>query len=211
MNNFQKVSMILAVIVVIAMTAIFVLKNKPELKTAILKNSKIANSLLKAKPKHTIAPNEARNFLIDLDMPTRDYEKTGELGPYGKYEARSDYYNLETRDSNRYINNLTYYVGGDAKVVKAVELDLNVNDLSYKSNAIDELIKYSDALMLKATGKNLTPEIKKAMQTQTPDEWMIAGYKIKLKVEKELDEKVIVGLEPTSDHGAFSLIFLIEL
>lgn len=165
----------------------------------------------KAIRKRIITPNQARNFLNDLDMPTRPYSKTGETGYYGKYDARSDYLILETRDPNRFINNLTYYVSGDRFVARAVELDLNINDVSYKADAISELIKYSDGLMYKVTGKHLTPEIKKAIQAQTKGQWMINGYKIKLTAYIAPAEKLIKGEEPTSDHGAFSLTFLIEL
>lgn len=210
MNNFQKSFSVLAIMLCVAMATVFVVQAE-SVKASSLQNSKPANNSLKVVRKHIITPNQARNFLNDLDMPTRDYEKTEETSIYGKYEADSDRFMLETRDSNRFLNNLSYSVFGDKYVAKAVELDLNVNDLSYKSNAVGTLIKYSDALMIKVMGKHLTPEIKKAMQTKTNKEWIIDGYKIKVKSEIFPDEKVIKGLEPTSDHGAFSLSFLIEL
>lgn len=173
--------------------------------------AKSANTSVKAVRKRIITPNHARNFLNDLDMPTRDYEKTVDSSRYGKYEARSDYLKLETRDFDRYINNLTYYVRGDKFVAKAVELDLNVNDLTYKANAVGEFIKYSNSLMHKVTGKSLTPEMKKAMLTKSSGQWTVQGYNIKFKKEIFPDEKPIKGVESTSDHGAFSLTFLIEL
>lgn len=210
MNNLRKSYKALAVMVVIAAAAVFVFRAE-SVTAASSQTSKANMTSVKTFKKRIITPNQARNFLKDLDMPTRDYENTGDLGHYGKYEARSDYLKLETRDFNRYINNLTYYVRGDKFVAKAVELDLNVNDLSYKANAIGELIKYSEALTVKVTGEKLTPQIKKAIQTKTPGEWVVKGYKIKVTKEIFPDEKIIKGVEPTSDHGAFSLTFLIEL
>lgn len=161
--------------------------------------------------RHIVTPSRACSFLNDLDMPTRDYENTGKSGHWGKYEADSDKLILDTRDPNRFLNNLSYSVFGDKYTAKAVELDLNVNDISFSSNAINELTKYSDYLMYKVTGKHLTPEIKKAMLKKTEGEWIINGYKIKLKKEIFPDEKPIKGVASTSDHGAFSLMFIIEL
>lgn len=178
---------------------------------ASLQSSKPTNNSVKAVRKHIITPNQARNFLNDLDMPTRDYSNIGEANKYGKYEADSYSLKLETRDFNRYQNNISYSVFGDKFIAKAVELDLAVNDLSFSSNAIKEFTKYSDRLTYKVTGKNLTPQIKKAIQTKTNGQWIINGYKIKLTKEIFPDEKIIKGVEPTSDHGAFSLTFLIEL
>lgn len=161
--------------------------------------------------RHIVNPSRACSFLNDLDMPTRDYETTGQSGHWGKYEADSDKLILETRDPNRFINNLSYSVFGDKYTAKAVELDLNVNDISFSSNAVNQLIKYSDNLMYKAVGKHLTPEIKKAMLKKNGGEWIINGYKIKLEKEIFPDEKPIKGVASTSDHGAFSLNFIIEL
>lgn len=210
MDNLPKMYKILTVIAVVVAVAVFIVKTESA-SAASLQTSKPTNTSVKAVRKRIITPNQARNFLNDFDMPTRDYEMTGEVGYYGKYEARSDYLLLETRDPNRYINNLTYYVSGDKFVAKAVELELNVNDLSYKANAIAALIKYSNGLIYKVTGEKLTPEIKRAIQTQTNGNWTINGYKIKLAKELFPDERIVKGVEPSSDHGAFSLTFLIEL
>lgn len=161
--------------------------------------------------RHIITPSHACKFLNDLDMPTRKYIKTLNTNGFGKYEADSDNFRLETRDFNRFNNNLSYSVFGDKYVARAVELNLAVNDLSFSSNAVGELIKHADSLMLKVTGAKLTPKIKKAMLAKTAGQWIVNGYKIKLKKEIFPDEKPIKGIESTSDHGAFSLSFIIEL
>lgn len=210
MNNLQKrFSSIITIIVIFAISA-FAVKDG-SMKAATSQSSKLANNSVKAVKKHIITPKKARNFLNDLDMPTRDYLKMGLVGDYGQYEADSDNLILESRDPNRFINNLSYSVLGDKNVAKAVELNLNVNDLTYKAKAVDELIKHSDYLLYKVTGKHLTPQMKKVIQSKTPGEWVIDGYKVKLKKELFPDEKEIEGVESTSDHGAFSLTFLIEL
>ena len=205
MNKFLKMFIGLFLIV-ITVVAVFLIKTKPEFKTAVLRNLKLTD----IKAERIITPEQARNFLNDLDMPTRDYEDTGYQGNYGKYEADSDRLILETRDPNRYLNNLTYSVFGDKDAAKAVSLDLNVNDVSYSSNAVGELIKYSDGLMKKATGENLTPEIKKAMETKTVGEWVVNGYKIKL-TKAEFQPDAVKDDYQTSDVGAFELTFLIEI
>lgn len=210
MNNLRKRYQTLVLMAVILAIAVFVVRTE-SVNAASLQSPKSTNTGVKAVRKHIITPNQARNFLNDLDMPTRDYEKTGGLGHYGKYEADSDKFILETRSPNRFLNNLSYSVFGDKYIARAVELDLNVNDVSFSSNAIGELIKYSDYLMYKVTDKHLTPQIKKSIQTKTPGEWLVNGYKIKLMKEIFPDEELIKGVEPTSDHGAFSLTFLIEL
>ncbi len=210
MTNLQKKFTTLIIIIVIVAAAIFALNAGP-IKVAALKSFKSANNLVKAVKKRIITPNQACNFLNDLDMPTRDYENTDMPGHWGKYEADSDKFILETRDPDRFLNNLSYSVFGDKYVAKAVELDLNVNDISFSSNAVGEFIKYSDYLMYKVTGKHLTPQMKKAMQAKTFGEWVIDGYKIKLKKETFPEEKPIKGVESTSDYGAFSLSFIIEL
>lgn len=210
MNNLRKRFKTPMVMVVIIAAVVFVTVLSPVI-GASLQSSKSTNDSVNAVKKHIVTPNQARDFLSDLDMPTRNYEKTGEAGLYGAYSARSDYMVLETRDSNRYINNLTYYVSGDKFLAKVVELELTVNDLSFSSNAIAEFIKYSDGLMHKVTGKKLPPEIKKAIQSKTNGTWVVYGYKIRLVKETFPDEKIAKGEESTSDHGAFSLMFLIEL
>ncbi len=210
MNNIRKLLKILNFMMVIVAAAACVIRVE-SVNAASLQNSKLSNTSANASRKRIITPNQARNFLNDLDMPTRAYVNTWGANSFGKYEADSDKFILETRDPNRYINNLSYSVFGDKYVAKAVELDLNVNDLSFSSNAVNELIKYADSLILKVTGKRLPPEIKKAMLAKTEGQWIINGYKIKLKKEIFSDEKIIKGEEPTSDHGAFSLTFLIEL
>lgn len=197
MNDLRKKFTTLAVITII----VFI--------TAFLLNIKQITMASYKKP--ILTPSRACNFLNDLDMPTRDYENIGTSGHYGKYEADSDRFILETRDPNRFLNNLSYSVFGDKYLVRAVELDLNVNDISFSSNAISELIKYSDYLMYKVTGKHLTPEMKNAMHKKNRGEWIINGYKIKLAKEIFPDEKPVKGVESTSDHGAFSLMFIIEL
>lgn len=202
-----KALMVMAVIV----TAVVLVVKAESASATSLQNPKPANTSVKAARKHIITPNLARNFLNDLDMPTRDYSDTWGANKYGKYQASSDSFKLETRDFNRYQNNISYSVFGDKFIAKAVELDLAVNDLSFSSNAINEFTKYSDKLMYKVTAKNLTPQIKKAIQTKTNGQWVINGYKIKLTKEIFPDEKITKGVEPTSDHGAFSLTFLIEL
>lgn len=209
MNSPLKALIIFIVIVVTLVTAILVVKKKSGPNAIFLQSPK--SVLIKAAKKRIITPNQARNFLNDLDMPTRPYSDMWGANKYGKYEADSDNFILESRDVNRYKNNLSYSVLGTKFAAKAVELNLNVNDMSFKKNAVGELIKYSDVLIYKVTGKHLTPEIKKAMQTQTSGEWLVNGYKIKLTAYIAPDEKVIKGEEPTSDHGAFSLMFLIEL
>lgn len=211
MNNLGKRYKALTVITVIIAMAIFVVKSEPVKAVASLQSSKANTTPIKTVKKRIITPNQARNFLNDLDMPTRDYENIGESGRYGKYEADSDRFILETRDTNRFLNNLSYSVFGDKYVVKALELDLNVNDVSFSSNAVGELIKYSDALMVKVTGEKLTSPIKKAIQTKTNGEWVVNGYKIKLEKEIFPDEKIMKSVESTSDHGAFSLAFIVEL
>lgn len=210
MNNLQKKGKTLTLIAVIAVLAILTIQTE-SVNAASLQPSKSSNTSIKKVRKRIITPNKARNFLNDLDMPTRDYVNTWGPNKYGKYEADSDSFILESRDINRYKNNLSYSVFGDKYVAKAAELDLNVNDLSYKASAIAELIKYSDSLMYKVTGKKLTPEMKKAIQKQTNGEWVVNGYKITLKKDTFPDEKIIKGIESTSDHGAFSLTFLIDL
>lgn len=210
MNNLRKRYKVIMLMIFIMATFIFVAREE-SVSAASLQNSKSANISAKTAKKGLIPPRQARNFLNDLDMPTRDYVNTWGPNSYGKYEADSDRLILETRDPNRYLNNLSYSVFGDKYVAKAVELDLNVNDISFSSNAVGELIKYSDYLMYKVTGKHLTPQIKKAIQTKTSGEWVVNGYKIKLKEATFPDEKIVKGVEPTSDHGAFSLTFLIEL
>lgn len=208
MNNFKKVFMTTAVT---ALTAAVFFVNSKVANAAASQSPKTAASTTKTVKKRIITPSQARNFLNDLDMPTRDYTDSWGPNSYGKYEADSDSFILESRNPNQYKNNLTYSVFGDKYVAKAVELSLNVNDMSFSSNAIDELIKYSNALMYKVTGKNLTPEIKKAMKTKTSGEWIVNGYKTKLKAETFPDEELMQGIEPTSDHGAFGLEFIIEL
>lgn len=210
MNNLRKGHNPLTVIAIIIATIIFVFRTEPVNAGSLQKSNKVNSSVIAVK-KRIITPNQARNFLKDLDMPTREYEKIGTDSHYGKYEADSDRVILETRDPNRFLNNLSYSVLGDEYLARAVELDLNVNDISFSSNAVGELTKYSDYLTYKVTGKHLTPEIKRAMQAKTSGEWIINGYKIKLKKYTFPDEKIIKGVEPTSDHGAFSLTFLIEI
>ena len=210
MTNLQKMFTTIIIMIVIGAIAGFIIK-EGSMKAVSSQNSKVAANSVKTIKKHTITPNHARNFLNDLDMPTRDYENVEASGNYGKYEADSDNFILETRDPDRFLNNLSYSVLGDKNVAKAVELNLNVNDMSFSSNAVGEFIKYSDYLMYKATGKHLTPQMKEAMQAKTSTEWVIDGYKIKLKKEIFPDEEIIKGEESTSDHGAFSLQFLIEL
>lgn len=197
MNELRKRFKVLAVVAIVISITAFILSGK-----------QVAMASYK---KTIVTPSRACNFLNDLDMPTRDYEKMGTHGTYGQYEADSDEFILETRDPDRFLNNLSYSVFGDKYVAKAVELYLNVNDVSFSSNAVNELIKYSDYLIYKVTGKHITPQIKKAMQTKISGEWIVEGYKIKLKKETLPHEKPIKGVESTSDHGAFSLIFLIEL
>jgi len=211
MNNLQKRYKALTVIFIIVAATFYVVKSEPVNASASLQSSKANTTSVKTVKKHIITPNQARNFLNDLDMPTRDYVDSWGPNKYGKYEACSDNFILETRDINRYKNNLSYSIFGNKFVAKAVELDLNVNDVSFSSNAVGELIKYSDDLMYKVTGKHLTPQIKKAMQTKTSGEWLVNGYKIKLTKEIFPAEKIIKGIEPTSDYGSFSLTFLIEL
>lgn len=63
--------------------------------------------------------------------------------------------------------------------------------MSFSSKAVEELIKYSDYLMYKVTGKYLTTQMKKSMQTKISGEWVVNGYKIKLKKDIFHDEKVI--------------------
>lgn len=210
MNNLGKKYKNIMVMAVIFMGAVFFIWAQKSNATS-LQNPKQANPSVKAVRKHTITPNQARNFLNGLDMPTRDYENVGQSGHYGRYEADSDRFILETRDSNRFINNLSYSVFGDKNLARAVELELNVNDISFSSNAVNELIKYSDYLMYKVIAKHLTPEMKTAMYKKVGGEWIINGYKIKLEKEIFPDEKPVKGVESTSDHGAFSLTFLIEL
>lgn len=210
MNNFKKWLNTQTLITVFIVVSIFVYGIEST-NAASGQKSNPAKTTVKVGKKRIITPNRARNFLNDLDMPTRDYEKTGTVGLYGGYQADSDNFILETRDPDRFLNNLSYSVFGDKNVAKAVELDLNVNDVSFSSNAVGELIKYSDFLMQKITGKHLTPQIKKAMQTKTSGEWLVDGYKIKLKKYTFPPEKLIKGEAPTSDRGAFSLTFLIEL
>lgn len=207
MNSPLKAFIILIIIVVTLMTAVFVVKKKSGPSATFLQLPK--SVLIKTTKKRIISPNKARGFLNDLDMPTRDYSTMWGANKYGKYEADSDNFILESRDINRYKNNLSYSVLGNKFAAKAVELNLNVNDMSFKKNAIGELIKYSDVLMYKVTGKHLTPEIKKAMQTQTSGQWSVNDYKTKLTAYIAPDEEV--GDEPTSDPGAFSLTFVIEL
>lgn len=210
MINLQKSFAALIVMVAIVAISLFAVKEGP-MKAASSQSPKLADNSVKAVKKRIIPPNQARNFLNDLDMPTRDYEDMGTLDHYGQYEADSDRLILETRDTDRFSNNLSYSVFGDKSVAKAVELYLNVNDISFSSNAVGELIKYSDNLIYKITGKHLTPEIKKAMLAKNKGQWVINGYKIKLEKEIFPDEKPIKGIESTSDHGAFSLNFIIEL
>jgi len=210
MNNLRKEYKNLMAMAVIFVAAVFFI-GAQKLNAKPLQNPKSANASVKAVRKQTITPNRARNFLNDLDMPTRDYENIGTSDHYGRYEADSDRFILETRDPNRFLNNLSYSVFGDKYLARAVELDLNVNDISFSSNAVNELIKYSDDLMYKVTGKHLTPEMKKAMQKKNVGEWIINGYKIKLEKEIFPKEKHVKGVESTSDHGAFSLSFIIEL
>lgn len=210
MNNLRKWHSVLTIMAVLIVTIFFVLRAESANAVSLQKSNSVKVSV-KAVKKRIITPNQARNFLKDLDMPTRDYEYTGASSHWGKYEADSDRFILETRDPNRFLNNLSYSVFGDKYIAKAVELNLNVNDISFSSNAINELIKYSDYLMYKVTGKHLTPEIKKAMQTKTSGEWGVNGYRIKLKKDTFPSEKPIKGVEPTSDLGAFALTFLIEL
>lgn len=210
MDNLKKWSSIITIIAISIVTTFFVFKTKA-VNTGSLKASNSVQTSVKEVKKNIVTPYQARNFLNDLDMPTRDYEKMEERGAYGQYEADSDNFILETRDPDRFINNLSYSVFGDKSAAKVVELDLNVNDMSFSSNAVSELLKYSDYLMYKATGKHLTPQVKKAMQAKTSGEWVVDGYKIKLRKETFPEEEVIKGEEPTSDPGAFSLTFLIEL
>ena len=206
MNNLHKTFTALTAMMIFV--AVFSINAEPAVS---LQSSKTNITQTKTVKKRIITPNQACKFLNDLDMPTRPYSDMWGKNSYGKYEADSDKFILESRDPNRYLNNLSYSVFGDKFIAKAVELDLNVNDLSYKANAVETLIKYSDDLMFKVTGKKLTPEIKKAMQKQTSGEWTVNGYKIQLKVDIGEDEEIIKDVEPSSDHGAFSLAFLIEL
>lgn len=208
LKNWQKI-LIVAAVVVFSIIFIF----KADLLTSISLQVKDSVSAIneKAAKKLIITPNQARNFLNGIDIPTRDYLYTAGSGDWGSYEADSDSLMLETRDPDRFLNNLTYSVIGDKQAAKVVELILNVNDMSFSSNSVDELIKYSDYLMYKVTGEHLTPQIKKAMQAKTSGEWMVNCYKIKLTKEIFTEDEVIEGEEPTSDHGAFSLTFLIEL
>lgn len=210
MNNSKKLFGVITIIAISVATTIFVFKTGA-VNTNSLQTSKSVKTSVKEVEKRIVTPDQARNFLNDLDMPTRDYEKMETQGAYGQYEADSDGLILETRDPNRFINNLSYSVFGDKSTANAVELDLNVNDISFSSNAVGELIKYSDYLMYKVTDKHLTPQIKKSMQTKTSGEWLVDGYKIKLKKETFPVEEIIKGEEPTSDPGAFSLTFIIEL
>ncbi len=203
MKDLQKKFTIFAVMIFIVAVSVFVVNDGTE-KTASSQSPKSANNSVKSVKKRVITPNRARSFLNDLDMPTRDYLKMGLVGDYGQYEADSDNLILETRDPDRFMNSLSYSVFGDKHAAKAVEIDLGVNDMSFSSNAVGEFIKYSDHLMYKVTNKHLTPQIKKAMQSKTSGEWVVDGYEIKLKKE-------IFPEDETSDQGAFSLSFIIEL
>lgn len=210
----KNVKFLTGISFIIALAAFFL--NVESMNAATLQDShcsqnlKSANASVKVIKKHFITPNQARNFLNDLDMPTRPYVNTLGANSFGKYEADSDRFILETR-SDRYQNNLSYVVFGDKFFAKAVELDLTVNDLSFSSNAIAELIKYSDSLIFKVTGEKLPQKIKNAMLKKAGGQWIVNGYKIKLDKEIFQYEKIIKGEEPTSDNGAFSLTFLIEL
>ena len=222
MNNSQKRFKALTAMAVIVVASAFTInlesaisapsQSPPLINASANTSTKTsANTSVKTMKKRVITPNQACKFLNKLDMPTRDYTDTFGPNKYGKYEADSDRLLLETRDSNRYNNNISYSVFGSKFVAKAVELDMAVNDLSFSSNAVVEFTKYADALMLKATGEKLTPQLKKAIQSKTTGDWVVNGYKIKLVKEIFPDEKVIKGIAPTSDHGAFSLSFIIEL
>lgn len=208
MNAPQKALIVLIVIVVTLITALFVIKKKSGPRAILLQPVK--SVLIKTAKKQIITPNKACHFLDDLDMPTRPYSDMWGANKYGKYEADSDNFILESRDVNRYKNNLSYSVFGNKYAAKAVELNLNVNDMSFKTNAVNELVKYSDALMYKAAGIHLTPEIKKAMHAKNSGEWTVNNYKIKLTADTFPQETVTKEEEPTSDYGAFSLAFLIE-
>lgn len=197
MNVLQKRFKVLTVVAIVLSMVVFIFN---------VKQATIASS-----KRPIVKPSLARNFLNGMDMPTKIYQNVEQAGPYGSYEADSDSFILETRDPDRFMNNLTYSVFGDRSVARAVELDLAVNDLSFSSNAVGELIKYSNSLMFKVTGEKLTPEIKKAMLAKSKGQWIINGYKIKLEKEIFPDEKPVKGVESTSDHGAFSLSFIIEL
>lgn len=210
MTKLHKLFSTLLVLIVVVVTAVFVVDSKST-PTETSQSAKLDDNLVKTVKKHVITPNQARNFLNDLDVPTRDYLDTELQGPYGQYQADSDLHILESKTGERNINNISYSVYGDKQVANAVEVILNVNDLSFSSNSVDELIKYSDYLMDKVTGEHLNPQIKKAIQTKTSGEWVVNGYKIKLKKEIFPDEEPIDDEEPISDHGAFSLSFLIEL
>ena len=60
-------------------------------------------------------------------------------------------------------NNLAFYVEGNSSAVTQVYLMLNVNDVASASSAHQELLQVAETLSIKETGKQLTQQLKDAI------------------------------------------------
>ena len=105
--------------------------------------------------------------------------------PYRQEEGGDGYYACSPyKDiSPNSLNHIAYYVNGTRTKVSAINLDLNVHDLSGASAANGELLASGEKLVRKATGNPLPDAARKAIMAGRSGEWQIGPATIRLKRE----------------------------
>jgi hypothetical protein len=93
-----------------------------------------------------------------------------------EYYACSDYKDISPNS----LNHIAYYVEGTRTKVSAINLDLNVHDLSGASAANGEMLASGKKLVQKATGKPLPNAALKAIMAGGSGAWQIGSATVRL-------------------------------
>lgn len=116
-------------------------------------------------------PTVVADYLLEQGMATRGYKLIE-----GDYTASSPYRELPS--SGVMANNLAYYCEGSADHVSLVKIVLNVNSVQDAAKAHASLASAAKELHLKATGKELPPNLVEAIKNKQSKTWVIPGYEV---------------------------------
>lgn len=122
------------------------------------------------------SPYKAKDFLVNKSIKTDFYNKYED-----NWMASSRYFKLNDTYS---ANTISYYIEGNEKVVKKLDLFLNVNKYETEQNAIQIFLECATLLHQRATDTELPTKIKDAILTGR--HIIIKKNNIELSVSKDI-------------------------